>query len=234
LFTLEEYGGKMQFKLSAHTLSGLALILTTSVSQADIILSAQNAFSDGSATPHLTSNANPVLGIINQSGLLAHYTSGVDDFNTFVSGTTSTNGAEANGYWPNLGSTPTQLGNFYFDLGSAHTINALAIWDSFGSSALSTFQIYSSTDSNFSSVTNLGSYTIQGNYGSDIGQIFSFVQTNAQFFEIQVTSNWGYTSRTYINEVAFSSLSSVPLPSAVWLFGSALIGFIGFNRKKTM
>jgi len=26
----------------------------------------------------------------------------------------------------------------------------------------------------------------------------------------------------------------IPIPSALWLFGSALVGFIGFNRKKTM
>jgi len=26
--------------------------------------------------------------------------------------------------------------------------------------------------------------------------------------------------------------SAVPIPAAVWLFGSALAGFIGFNRRK--
>ncbi len=29
-------------------------------------------------------------------------------------------------------------------------------------------------------------------------------------------------------------LSSVPLPAAFWLFGSALVGFVGFGRRKTV
>ena len=30
----------------------------------------------------------------------------------------------------------------------------------------------------------------------------------------------------------FTSLSPVPIPAAVWLFGTALIGFIGFSRRR--
>lgn len=29
-------------------------------------------------------------------------------------------------------------------------------------------------------------------------------------------------------------MSSVPLPAAFWLFGSALVGFVGFGRRKTV
>jgi len=32
-------------------------------------------------------------------------------------------------------------------------------------------------------------------------------------------------------EVSGSSVSAVPLPAAVWLFGPALLGFMGFRRK---
>ena len=30
------------------------------------------------------------------------------------------------------------------------------------------------------------------------------------------------------------NLSAVPVPGAVWLFGSALLGFAGFGRKKSI
>ena len=30
----------------------------------------------------------------------------------------------------------------------------------------------------------------------------------------------------------FTSQNPVPVPAAVWLFGSALIGFIGFSRRR--
>jgi hypothetical protein len=36
-----------------------------------------------------------------------------------------------------------------------------------------------------------------------------------------------YTFRTYYTAV-------VPVPAAVWLFGTALIGFIGFSRRTTV
>lgn len=40
-------------------------------------------------------------------------------------------------------------------------------------------------------------------------------------------------SGTDVNTLYKSFQTPVPIPSAIWLFGSALVGFIGFNRRKT-
>ncbi len=36
----------------------------------------------------------------------------------------------------------------------------------------------------------------------------------------------------HINNLTFSELSPVPVPAAVWLFGTALIGLVGFSKKR--
>ena len=46
--------------------------------------------------------------------------------------------------------------------------------------------------------------------------------------QIVVAPDVNYTNQTY----ATWQMSSVPVPAAVWLFGSGLIGLIGFARRK--
>jgi hypothetical protein len=41
------------------------------------------------------------------------------------------------------------------------------------------------------------------------------------------------TSTNLGNQVAFGEFSAVPVPAAVWLFGTALIGLIGFGKRKS-
>jgi hypothetical protein len=36
----------------------------------------------------------------------------------------------------------------------------------------------------------------------------------------------------HIDIRTYAVLAAVPVPAAAWLFGSALIGLVGFNRKK--
>ena len=42
-----------------------------------------------------------------------------------------------------------------------------------------------------------------------------------------------YLTMSCVNDeaIAIGDIAAVPLPSAVWLFGSALLGFIGFSRR---
>lgn len=52
------------------------------------------------------------------------------------------------------------------------------------------------------------------------------------FADISATGpqlQYGYTSADFVKS---SELSPVPVPAAAWLFGSALIGFIGFRKSK--
>ena len=39
-------------------------------------------------------------------------------------------------------------------------------------------------------------------------------------------------AETFLVRVSDDQLSPVPLPAALWLFGSAMLGFVGFSRKK--
>ena len=143
----------------------------TSLANAGVILQADSVWTDGA--PY----AEPVENIINQSGLSSNYTSGVDDFNTFVSSTTANYN---NGTYNDLGSNSGQLDNFYFDLGGVFTVDALAIWNQTGSASLKTFDIYSSADSLFSTTNFLGSYSIDdGVYGAAEGNILTLLQTMA-------------------------------------------------------
>jgi hypothetical protein len=42
-----------------------------------------------------------------------------------------------------------------------------------------------------------------------------------------------YTYYTNLSSISISpTVSAVPVPGAIWLFGSAIVGFFGFNRKK--
>jgi len=42
-------------------------------------------------------------------------------------------------------------------------------------------------------------------------------------------------TESYIaSELTLKSVSAVPVPAAVWLFGTALIGFIGFSRRTSV
>ena len=59
-------------------------------------------------------------------------------------------------------------------------------------------------------------------------------QTNSDVGRIY----WGFgtpgtvTVAGALNVTAFANVSPVPLPAAAWLFGSALLGLIGYSRRK--
>ena len=63
---------------------------------------------------------------------------------------------------------------------------------------------------------------IEGNY------YFSYYMTTPGVPGDPYGGTWDYSLTFNVEEV-----SSVPIPSAVWLFGSGLIGLIGLARRKT-
>lgn len=52
--------------------------------------------------------------------------------------------------------------------------------------------------------------------------VFSIIEPS---FDLSAYSTWTYTQWT-------PTVSAVPVPAAIWLFGTALIGFIGFGKRK--
>ena len=186
--------------------------------RAEVIIQASNVWTDGSP------DVLPIGNTIDQSGLSSTYTSGVDDFDSFVAGTTASFGTSA---FLTVGGTSSQLDNFYFDLGSSYEINAMAVWNQSGTASLNTFDIYSSADIGFTSTTLLGSYSIGYIGGTEPSNVFSFIATDAQYFMIDVTSNYGYADSTRVNEVAFAA---IPEPASLGLIG-LVTGGIYFARR---
>lgn len=61
----------------------------------------------------------------------------------------------------------------------------------------------------------------------------TFHAVAGQVYSILLGGNSGGTN--YDPHAGYSlSITTVPVPSAVWLFGSALMGFLGIKRKKTL
>jgi hypothetical protein len=58
---------------------------------------------------------------------------------------------------------------------------------------------------------------------------FVFGWTNLLSVEVSANSDFGYVAYDNIN---VTSADAVPVPTAVWLFGSALTGLVGLGRRK--
>ena len=66
--------------------------------------------------------------------------------------------------------------------------------------------------------------------------ISGWASTLAVFGDDFVTLNWGglfWTADTYFDVALKTNHSVVPVPAAVWLFGTALIGLVGFSKRKS-
>jgi hypothetical protein len=101
-----------------------------------------------------------------------------------------------------------------------------------------TFNFTAIINGNYSaSGTTTGSHQlISINNFWTIGQNFTFDGTNTIF--TASISNYDPAANQINLEYkifgASTALTAVPVPAAVWLFGSALAGFLGFNRRKPM
>ncbi len=138
----------------------------------------------------------PVGNTIDQSGLSASYTSGTTDFDSFVPATSHNNSnadlllCNSNGLnQPNgivdLGETIT------FDLGSALSVDALAMWSTvFSTEAITAFDLHADTDDDFTNGTTalFGSYTPSA---TNVGQSFVFPPVTTRFVHIVVTGHGG-------------------------------------------
>ena len=87
-------------------------------------------------------------------------------------------------------------------------------------------EFYDTTDTLLSTST-----TFQGPLGQFDPQIYNFSPVNdvSRVDLVVLSSNVGVFTRIEIREVGFNA---VPIPAAVWLFGSGLLGLVGVARRK--
>ena len=62
---------------------------------------------------------------------------------------------------------------------------------------------------------------------------FTFANTNFSLADLLVPIAGEAAFSTNVNTAIVANISTVPLPGAVWLLGSALIGMVGFSRRES-
>lgn len=133
------------------------------------------------------------------------------------------------------------------------TSGATAVWE--GSSFISLFSSSPAVDTRFTAIINTGGGNWQTNPGDialpvsdpfavseitgdpwQVDYVFEarFANTGAylpylDFFDAQSTASGASTKNNFNGQLFYSP---VPVPAAVWLFGSGLLGLIGVARRK--
>jgi hypothetical protein len=78
--------------------------------------------------------------------------------------------------------------------------------------------------------TDLASLTIAGRTDYSFRDVYNIQLLDSSNVVLFSQNDLNANSDTHLVTVNFTS--AVPVPAAVWLFGSALAGLIGFNRRK--
>ncbi len=217
-------------KLSLSTLLAVATLSVGTMAQAGTIVQPT-----GVSTSMGSLSAGFDIGnTINQSGLSQTYTSGVDDFDTYV-GLNPTHSGSSGFRWASLLDNTT--GTITFDLGSILTTTRLALWNAFNSAqGITAFEVFSDNDGDFGNggTTSLGSFTGTPTGDPNAAQVFDFTDATTQFIHFDVTANGG-ASFTTLGEVAFEEEEGTPPPPTTpepsSLIGLAVIGG-GFLLRK--
>lgn len=173
---------------------------------------------------------------IDQSGLSVGYSSGVTDFDTYISlAPIHTFVAEQFEWFGDIRSSTAVL---TYDLGSVLNIDRLVLWGE-ESAGFGTADIFSSIDGvtfNFLTTINPLDNPLLSNYTAEVFSLNSII--SGQFFRLDLSDcpqpdGDVRFQGCSLGEIAFSSVSDVPLPPVMSLFGIglAMIGFIGRRRK---
>ena len=152
--------------------------------------------------------------LIDHSGLSANFISGQTDYDTYIgAGPTHAVVSASTGWASSANTTP---GYLEFDLGSAFSISAFAMWTQNSNLAVNNFTLISASDTGFTSgVTNLGTFNAAIGLNAQ-----SFAVTGAgEFVRLQVNSTHGGSS-VNLGEVAFD-VQVVPEPAS---FGVLSVG----------
>ena len=156
-------------------------------------------------------NANfDVTNIINQSGLSQTYTSGVDDFDTYI-GLNPTHSGNSGVRW--FSSQPT--GQVTCDLGEELNTTRLAFWNGFSGGRVTSFEVYSDDDGDFDNggTTLLGSFDPLALTGNPVSvEVFDFTDAITQFIHFNITGA-GAPNATTVSEVAFEVGEATPPPT---------------------
>lgn len=169
---------------------------------------------------------------IQQNGLSSKFTSGVTDFDTYLTLSPVHTRRFAN-FFASFAKPTT---NVDFDMGTKLTFSKLALWNypfkNVG--GINGFSIYSSNTSDFSVTSFLGAFNASddGNGNANSAQVFDFTNTNARYLRLSITSAHS-DSGVGFAEIAFEGVkSTVPEPSTLAIFALGMIGLASRRFKK--
>lgn len=172
----------------------------------------------------------PLVHSIDQSGLSVGYTTGVTDFDTYLSGNPTHTSAPGTDW---ISSDAT--GSVTFDFGNVLNLEGMALWNFANPSpGVSDFELFASSTGNAGSFMSLGSFNANAQSPPSSAQVFNFNPTAAQFIQMDILSNHG-SSITGIGEVAFKTadVTPEPVPEPMTIFGAATaLGFGALVNRK--
>ena len=171
-----------------------------------------------------------VGNLIDGSGLSVHNETGV------LAGTIDANDNTA--FYPTI---LNQTGTLNFTFNAPLNISGFYLWSAVHQGSQTNRGIQDFTLEFFNGANSLGVTSLmtatqyatnQPTYGSESFSGFYF--TDVTGVNLNVLSNYGDGFYYSAHEVGFDTVSAVPVPAAVWLFGSGLIGLFGLRRKKSI
>ena len=122
------------------------------------------------------------------------YTSGVDDFDTYI-GLNPTHSGNLGVRW----FSNDETGQVTFDLGEELNTTRLAFWNGFSSSRVTSFEVYSDNDGDFDNggTTLLGSFNPVALTGDPVSvEVFDFTDAITQFIHFNITDTGAPGSAT--------------------------------------
>ena len=237
--------------VSLYDLRILGLLLigvfgSTCVAQAGVILSPTAAIGNDFGNRVFSGFSYEEARMFDQSGLSTTFSSGTDDFSTYIASGPTHTPSSGNFMWSSP-QNPSFPGNVDFDLGSEVTIEQLALWtdDQFGPNGIT---VLTSNQSNFSTSTNVASITPADVTNAPVPvQVFDLTDSSARYVRFAITGSHNSQFAT-IAEIAFdtsaassggggggggSGGTAIPEPSGLALLGLAAcaLGIIYSRRS---
>jgi len=192
-----------------------AALFSISNSFGAVIYSPGHAYTSTPAKSFYTQTYN----ITNQSGLSEAYVSGETDADAYLASNPTHGGYTDNAAW--VAGNLSGSAKITFVLNDPLAIQNVIIWNA-ATEAISGFELYSATDSNFQNYTFIGAYDV---VRDGAAQVFDIPDTTFQYFFITVNVAG---NRLGLGEIA---LIGVPEPSAAALASFGVIGLICCRRR---